>query len=75
MAAILTIAIFAIIIAVSNGSLNNKVDHYDNNRVNPSRMNMDVIHGKSAHEIRRNMVNGKYDWQPGDYDVYMGKKH
>ncbi len=40
-------------------SLENKVDNYDMKKVSTGKMAMDA--GKSKSEIKRNLVNGKYD--------------
>lgn len=37
----------------------NRLEHYDMNKVSMGKMSQDI--GKSQSEIRRNLINGKYD--------------
>ncbi|MDD4689628.1 MAG: hypothetical protein PHE51_07795 [Eubacteriales bacterium] len=56
---LLTIVIVIIYFAVSRGSVNQKLENYDMSKVSIGKMACDT--GKSHHEIRKNLVNGKYD--------------
>lgn len=59
METLIGLIVFAIIWGISKASLEHKVDNYPISRVDTSKMAMDA--GKSYTEIKRNMVNGKYD--------------
>lgn len=59
MTTIITLIICAIIWGISKASLEHRVDNYPISKVDSSKMAADA--GKSYTEIRRNMVNGKYD--------------
>ncbi len=70
------IIILAVIFFISNIRLNNKVDNYDIRKINVSKMNLDKIHNNlSNKQVQRNMINGKYDFKPGEYDIYTGKRY
>lgn len=43
-----------------------KFDNYDMSKVSSAKMVQDSIKGASTSEIRRNLVNGKYDKGPND---------
>lgn len=59
MAELITLGIFVAIYLIGKASLDHKMDNYDMSKVSIGKMSMDA--GKSHAEIRRNMVNGKYD--------------
>ena len=51
--------IIAVVCFISKASTNAKFNNYDMDKVSIGKMSMDA--GKSKSEIRRNLVNGKYD--------------
>ena len=67
--------IFAVIYFACKSSFNNKVDNYDITRVNNSKMIADKVNNNlSKTQVQRNMINGKYGYKPGEYNVYTGKR-
>lgn len=62
MGTIIGIIVIIAIFAISNASLNSKVDNYPISRVDNSKMIADkVMNNLSDKQVQRNMVNGKYD--------------
>ena len=62
MGPLIGIIIIIAIFAISNASLNNKVDNYPISKVDNSKMIADkVMNNLSDKQVQRNMVNGKYD--------------
>ena len=56
---LITLIVLGVMYGISKASLEHKVDNYPISRVDTSKMARDA--GKSYTEIKRNMVNGKYD--------------
>ncbi len=62
METIIALIVIGIIWAVSNASLNSKVDNYPISKVDTSKMVSDKVRNNlSDKQVQRNMVNGKYD--------------
>lgn len=62
METIIGLIILGVIWAISNASLNNKVDNYPISKVDTSKMLSDKVRNNlSDKQVQRNMVNGKYD--------------
>lgn len=62
METIVGIIIIIMVVAISNVSLNNKVNNYPIDKVDNSKMIADkVMNNLSDKQVQRNMVNGKYD--------------
>lgn len=62
MGTLIGIIVIIAIFAISNASLNSKVDNYPISRVDNSKMIADkVMNNLSDKQVQRNMVNGKYD--------------
>ena len=62
METLIGIIVIIAIFAISNASLNSKVDNYPISRVDTSKMVSDkVMNNLSDKQVQRNMVNGKYD--------------
>lgn len=59
MVELITVIVLLVIWGISRAVTNAKLDNYDMNNVSIGKMSMDS--GKSKSEIRRNLVNGKYD--------------
>ncbi len=59
MAELIVIGIFAAVYFIAKARLESKVNHYDMSKVSIGKMAMDS--DKSKFEIKRNLVNGKYD--------------
>lgn len=59
MAELIMLVIIGAIYFINKWSVDAKLDNYDMSKVSIGKMSMDV--GKSQSEIRRNLVNGKYD--------------
>ena len=56
---LITLIVLGVMYGISKASLEHKVDNYPISRVDTSKMARDA--GKSYTEIKRKMVNGKYD--------------
>lgn len=66
--------VFAVIYYACKSSFNNKVDNYNITKVNASRMVADKVNNNLLNsQVQRDMINGKYDYKPGEYNVYTGK--
>ena len=75
METIIGLIVFAVIYLACKSSFNNKVDNYDISKVNTSKMVADKVNNNLSHsQVQRNMINGKYDYKPGEYNVYTGKR-
>lgn len=75
METIIGLIIFTVIYFVCKSNFNNKVDNYDITKVNTSKMVADKVNNHLSYsQVQRNMINGKYDYKPGEYNVYTGKK-
>lgn len=59
MGELIVLIIILVIWGISKANTNAKLDNYDMSKVSIGKMSMDS--GKSKSEIRRNLVNGKYD--------------
>lgn len=59
MAELIVLVIIGAIYFINKWIVDAKLDNYDMSKVSIGKMSMDV--GKSQSEIRRNLVNGKYD--------------
>lgn len=68
------LTVFAVIYFVCKSSFNNKVNNYDITRVNTSKMMADKVNNNLSNaQVQRNMINGKYNYKPGEYNIYTGK--
>ena len=59
MAELIVIGIFVAVYFIVKARLESKVNHYDMSKVSIGKLAMDS--DKSQNEIKRNLVNGKYD--------------
>lgn len=59
MAELIGLVIIFIIYQISKANVNRRLNSYDMRNVSIGKMSMDS--GKSKSEIRKNLVNGKYD--------------
>lgn len=73
MATVLLVVFFIVYIAYMDYRKDNAVDHYDINKINPSRLTEDMDKPLSVRE--QNLLAGKYDYQKGDIDAVTGKRH
>ena len=51
---------------------NNAIDHYDFRNVDTTKMTMDM--DKPLRVREQNLLAGKYDFKPGDYNWKTGKR-
>lgn len=64
----------AVFIIIPKIFLRNRVNNYNPKNVNPTKITSDKVNNHlSASDVQKNMVSGKYDWKPGEYNVYKGK--
>lgn len=59
MVELIILAIIYIIYKLSKANVNRRIDNYNMRNVSIGKMSMDS--GKSKSEIKKNLVNGKYD--------------
>ena len=66
MAAIILIIVFWAWFKWNDANLNHKVDNYNMRNVDSTKLTADMH--LSARQKQQNLVNGKYDFKPGEYN-------
>lgn len=72
MATILLIIAFIVYFKYMDNLKNNAIDHYDFRNVDTTKMTMDM--DKPLRVREQNLLAGKYDFKPGDYNWKTGKR-
>lgn len=72
MATILLIIAFIVYFKYMDNLKNNAIDHYDFRNVDTTKMTMDM--DKPLRVREQNLLAGKYDFNPGDYNWKTGKR-
>ena len=72
MATILLIIAFIVYFKYMDNLKNNAIDHYDCRNVDTTKMTMDM--DKPLRVREQNLLAGKYDFKPGDYNWKTGKR-
>ena len=66
MSVFLVIIFFIIYIKYVDHLRDNAVNHYDMNKVDTLKLTRDM--DKPVHVREQNLINGKYDFKPGEYN-------
>ena len=72
MGAFAAIILFSVYIMYVNHLKNNAINHYDLNKVDTLKLTKDM--DKPLHIRDQNLLAGKYDFKPGEYNWKMDKR-